>query len=75
MKQIRRTNRLNIDLPGVVEMEDPNRFLPERLKPVEEFRHTPVVPIEEKKMKEFKEQIENRKNKFLQVNMSFDKFL
>ncbi len=39
------------------------------LKPVEEFRHTPVIPIPEKDIKEYKKKIEekNRMGVYLEV--------
>ena len=52
MEKVRKSWTLNYDLPGCIELEDPNRFLP-YLKPKEEFPHTPVIPIDENRMKEF----------------------
>jgi len=37
---------MNIHIPGMVEMEDPNRYLDIKLRKVEEFRHTPLIPID-----------------------------
>ena len=43
MTQLRKARRLNLDLPGCVELEDPNRFLD--VRPIEDFKHTPIVPV------------------------------
>lgn len=42
-------------------MEDANNFLD--LRPVEDFRHTPLIPISETAMKKFKEEMEERHNR------------
>lgn len=52
MNRIRKWRTLNLDIPGCIELEDPNRFL-EKLRPIEDFRHTPIIPIEESAMKRF----------------------
>lgn len=63
MEELRRSRKLNLDLPGCVELEHPNRFL--EIRKVEDFRHTPVVPISEMRMAHYREQVENRKaNKY-----------
>jgi len=52
MKQIRSMFRVNTDIPGAMEVVHPNKFLPS-LRPVEDFRHTPIIPISEKDMKDY----------------------
>lgn len=47
MDQIRRNITLNLNMPGVMENEHPHKFL-SNLRPVEEFRHTPLIPISER---------------------------
>jgi len=59
MIQIRKSSRYNRDLPGNIEDVHPNKFIAD-LKPVEEFRHTPVVPITEKDLKDFRNKIEEK---------------
>ena len=43
-------------MPGSIEAEDPRNFM--ELRPVEEFRHTPIIPIAESTMKKHKEKLE-----------------
>lgn len=43
MGVLRKARKINLDLPGCVELENPNRFLD--IRPIEDFRHTPVVPV------------------------------
>jgi len=47
MDQIRRNMTLNMNMPGVMENEDPHKFI-KALRPVEEFRHTPIIPISDR---------------------------
>ena len=60
--------RYNIDLPGNIEDVHPNKFIA-NLRPVEEFRHTPVVPISEIDLNNYKKKIEekNRKGVYFEV--------
>ncbi len=53
MGKLRKARKLNLDLPGCIELEHPNRFL--ELRKVEEFRHTPIVPIPESWMFHYKQ--------------------
>lgn len=46
MEEIRENRSLNISIPGSIETEHAHRFL--KLRPVEEFRHTPLIPISDK---------------------------
>ena len=50
MDNLRSCYTPNVNIPGVTEYEHPNKFLAE-LRPVEEFRHTPIIPITETIMK------------------------
>lgn len=59
MKNIRKWALYNVDLPGNIEDVHPNKFIAD-LRPIEDFRHTPIVPIEEKEMKIFKKKIEDK---------------
>lgn len=47
MNKIREMFELNISMPGAIELVHPNRFVP-NLRPVEDFRHTPLVPISDR---------------------------
>jgi|JI6StandDraft_1071083.scaffolds.fasta_scaffold88630_2 hypothetical protein len=47
---------MNINLPGAIENENPNSFL--QLRPIEEFRHTPLIPISESAMRNYKEMLQ-----------------
>lgn len=68
MKYVRSMFRINTDIPGALELVHPNKFLP-NLKPVEEFRHTPIIPISENLLKENQRKIEekNRKGYFVEI--------
>lgn len=68
MNRVRRMARYNIDLPGNIEDVHPNKFIA-NLRPVEEFRHTPVVPISEKDISNYKKKIEekNRKGVYFEI--------
>jgi hypothetical protein len=60
MLQIRKTFEINFNMPGCVELIDPNRFI-EGLRPVEDFRHTPLIPISKAEMDRFEEKKRKRK--------------
>ncbi len=60
MLQIRQTFSLNFNIPGSVELIDVNRFI-EGLRPVDEFRHTPVIPISPIEMAKFEEKKRKRR--------------
>jgi hypothetical protein len=68
MQSMRKSVRYNIDLPGNIEDVHPNKFIA-NLRPIEEFRHTPVVPISEKDLSNYKKKIEekNRKGIYFEV--------
>jgi len=55
-------------MPGSIELVHPNKFLP-NLRPVEEFRHTPLIPISEKDLAENRKKIEekNRKGYYVEI--------
>jgi len=62
MKTVRSMMRFNPDMPGAIELVHPNKFLP-NLRPVEDFRHTPIIPISEKDIMANKKKIEERNRK------------
>jgi hypothetical protein len=47
MKKVRSMVSFNPDMPGAIELVHPNKFLP-NLRPIEDFRNTPIIPISEK---------------------------
>ena len=49
MKRLRYCFRFNNDIPGAIELVHPNKFLP-NLRPVEEFRNTPIIPVSDKEI-------------------------
>lgn len=51
--------RFNPDIPGAIELVHPNKFLA-NLRPVEDFRHTPIIPISEKDIFEHRRKVEER---------------
>jgi len=71
MKTIRGLTRFNPDIPGAIELIHPNKFLA-HLRPVEEFRHTPVIPISEKEMLDYKKKVEERNRKGYYVEIKKD---
>ena len=68
MKTIRYMARFNPDMPGAIEMVHPNKFLP-NLRPVDDFRHTPVIPISEKDLADHRRKVEeaNRKGYYVEI--------
>lgn len=58
----------NQDMPGSIENVHPNKFI-SSLRPVEEFRHTPIIPISEKELLEYqkKRDEQNRKGYFVEL--------
>lgn len=68
MKTVRSMMRFNPDIPGAIELVHPNKFLP-NLRPVEDFRNTPIIPISEKDIMENKRKIEekNRKGYYVEI--------
>jgi hypothetical protein len=56
LKRARYSVLVNTNIPGTIECEDPNNFL--ELRPIEEFRHTPLIPISDAYMKKHKEMLE-----------------
>lgn len=71
MKKVRSMFRVNTDIPGAIELVHPNKFLP-NLRPVEEFRHTPLIPISEKDLFKHKQKIEERNRKGYYVEIRKD---
>lgn len=41
---LKRCITVNFSIPGTIEAEHPHKFI-QNLRPVEEFRHTPLIPI------------------------------
>jgi hypothetical protein len=71
MKSLRGLFRFNQDMPGAMECVHPNKFMP-NLRPVEDFRHTPVIPISEKDITDNKKRIEDRNRKGYYVEVRKD---
>ena len=71
MKTVRGLFRFNQDIPGAIELVHPNKFLP-NLRPVEDFRNTPLIPISEKDIQENKRKIEERNRKGYYVEIKKD---
>jgi hypothetical protein len=71
MKTVRSCFRFNPDMPGALEMVHPNKFLP-NLRPVEDFRNTPIIPISERDILENKRKIEERNRKGYYVEIKKD---
>ncbi len=83
MKKLRSMYRVNTDIPGALELVHPNKFLPSKfltasyfflldLRPVEEFRHTPIIPISDKDLRENKAKIDERNRKGYYVEIKKD---
>ena len=68
MTKVRSMFRVNSDIPGAIELVHPNKFLP-NLRPVEEFRHTPIIPISERDLLKYKQEVEekNRKGYYVEI--------
>jgi len=71
MKTVRSMMRFNPDMPGAIENVHPNKFIA-NLRPVEDFRHTPIIPISEKDIQENKRKIEERNRKGYYVEIKKD---
>eukprot|EP00354_Favella_ehrenbergii_P000572 CAMPEP_0170454270 /NCGR_PEP_ID=MMETSP0123-20130129/2583_1 /TAXON_ID=182087 /ORGANISM="Favella ehrenbergii, Strain Fehren 1" /LENGTH=182 /DNA_ID=CAMNT_0010716937 /DNA_START=401 /DNA_END=949 /DNA_ORIENTATION=+ len=71
MTKVRSMFRVNTDIPGAIEVVHPNKFLP-NLRPVEEFRHTPIIPISEKDLFKYKQDVEERNRKGYYVEIRKD---
>ena len=68
MRRVRSMMRVNTDIPGAMEIVHPNKFLP-NLRPVEDFRHTPIIPVSEKELLKYKQSVEekNRKGYYVEI--------
>mmetsp|Transcript_10947 Transcript_10947/g.18309 ORF Transcript_10947/g.18309 Transcript_10947/m.18309 type:complete len:127 (-) Transcript_10947:47-427(-) len=55
-------------MPGAIEAVHPNKFLA-NLRPVEDFRHTPLIPISQKEMRDYQKKVEekNRKGYYVEI--------
>lgn len=71
MKEVRRMARFNQDMPGGLELVHPNKFIT-NLRPVDDFRHTPIIPISEKDMWEHQRKIQERNSKGYYVEIKKD---
>jgi len=71
MKRMRMMFRFNQDIPGAIETVHPNKFIA-NLRPVEDFRNLPIIPISEKDMIEHKRKIEERNRKGYYVEIKKD---
>ena len=71
MKTVRSMMRFNPDMPGAIELVHPNKFLP-NLRPVDEFRNMPIIPISEKDILENKKKIEERNRQGYYVEIKKD---
>jgi hypothetical protein len=56
MDMVRSWRVMNLNMPGTLENEDPNRFLD--LRPVEDFRYLPIIPINDRQINDFKRRLE-----------------
>lgn len=74
LNRVRKSRIVNFDLPGCIELEDPNWFLPD-LRPVEDFPHTPIIPIAEERMKEYNDLVRIWSSKIVEYHYSVDKFI
>jgi len=68
MKQMRTYFRVNTDIPGALELVHPNKFLA-HLRPVDEFRFTPLIPISDKDLRDNQRKIDekNRKGYYVEI--------
>lgn len=57
MERMRREQTVNFNMPGAVELEHPHKFLRD-LRPIEDFRHTPLIPISDRQMREHQQKVE-----------------
>lgn len=75
MDEIRFYYRYNIELPSNIEDVHPLKFIPD-LKPVEDFRHTPVIPISNKDLNDHKKKVADKKRRleFFEIDKSKLKF-
>jgi hypothetical protein len=47
MDDVKKCFSMNFNIPGTIENEHPHRFI-KGLRPLEDFPHTPLIPISEK---------------------------
>ena len=68
MRDLRLSFKINLDMPGAMENVHPNKFIA-NLRPVEEFRHTPLIPISDKEMSKFHKERDarNRQGYFVEI--------
>jgi len=72
--------RVNTEIPGAIEFVRPNKFFTSKyffgqlthfvleLRPVEDFRHTPLIPISDHDLSKYKQDVEakNRKGYYVE---------
>lgn len=58
----------NADMPGAIENVHPNKFIA-NLRPVEDFRHTPIIPLSDKELSDFQKKRDalNRQGYFVEI--------
>jgi hypothetical protein len=60
MEKLRQNVLYNCDIPGNIEDVHPNKFIAD-LRPIEDFRHTPIVPVSEKEINEYRKKVEDKR--------------
>ncbi|EGR34259.1 hypothetical protein IMG5_018840 [Ichthyophthirius multifiliis] len=68
MDRMKRNVSINFNIPGTLENEHPHKFI-QNLRPLQEFRNTPLIPISEKQMQDHQKKMEeyNRKGFYFEV--------
>lgn len=74
MEYLKSCASLNLNMPGAIETIHPHRFLVD-LKPVEEFRHTPIIPISDKAMKQFQEALNKHHRSALYLELGVESII
>lgn len=69
MAKVRNSREINFNMPGAIELEDVNRFIPD-LRPIEDFPHTPLVPIDSKATQLFEEAKRRKKERLMYFSLS-----
>ena len=69
MENLRSYTSLNLNMPGTIETEHPHRFLTD-LRPLEDFRHTPLIPISDKEKKAFQDRLDKHHRSALYFEIS-----
>lgn len=69
MTKVRNSREINFNMPGAIELEDVNRFIPD-LRPVSDFPHTPLVPIDARSTQLFEDAKRRRKERLMYFSLS-----